>query len=578
MSTRHIRRLLAAPLTAACLFGSLATAGAQTTVTLNAPGTQVTDVMIQAGPSAGTNFNTSDSIATRAADNVTDFVRRGLLKFDTETTIASGTSIESAVMTLTIKTAGADATRTIGVYPVTDSFVQEQATWNVRRPGIAWTTPGGDLGALAATVDVANVAGAKVNIDVTGIVQRAVSGATSSRYTRIALADIGAATSGSSREYFSSEAIDPSGRPVLTVVYGGAPAPVSAASTGCGVALDKAALSVGFGQADWSINVTAAATCAWDATSDAAWLVVKSTMPSPAAGNGYAKVRAVANTTSTSKRIGHVTVNGVVYTVTQAGCGTSCTTAPPPATALRVLQYNTHHGGWNTASPSVYDPSAIVDWIVKASPDIISLNEIEVGDSWSLGKDQTVVYQDLLQQRTGLTWYKVYSNRLHATTGLGELILSKYPIVATSDILLSYGRSALDVEITVSGRIVNFTSTHLDNVAQANRLVEIAQMLPWETTFAENRIVAGDFNAGPGTTEIANMKNGGYVETWSAAKTLGTAIGNGITHGVHQIDYIFQSKGAPNLTLKSVQIFNTADAKGIMPSDHNPILAVFDLR
>ena len=71
--------------------------------------------------------------------------------------------------------------------------------------------------------------------------------------------------------------------------------------------------------------MTAAATCAWTATSDADWLVVKSTSPAVAKGNGYAKVRAVTNTVSASKRTGHFAVNGVVYTVTQGGCGTSCT-------------------------------------------------------------------------------------------------------------------------------------------------------------------------------------------------------------------------------------------------------------
>jgi len=107
-----------------------------------------------------------------------------------------------------------------------------------------------------------------------------------------------------------------------------APAPA------CGVALDKAALSVGVGEANWNINVTSAATCAWSAASDSDWLVVKSTVPAPAVGNGYAKVRAIANTTSPEKRTGHFFVNGVVYTVTQGGCGTSCTGAvatPPPS-------------------------------------------------------------------------------------------------------------------------------------------------------------------------------------------------------------------------------------------------------
>ena len=69
-----------------------------------------------------------------------------------------------------------------------------------------------------------------------------------------------------------------------------------------------------------------------------------------------------------------------------------------------------------------------------------------------------------------------------------------------------------------------------------------------------------------------------YVDTWLTAQTLGTAKGNGITHGAHRIDYIFQSKGATNLKLVSQEIFHTADANGVRPSDHDPVLAVFDVK
>jgi endonuclease/exonuclease/phosphatase family metal-dependent hydrolase len=89
--------------------------------------------------------------------------------------------------------------------------------------------------------------------------------------------------------------------------------------------------------------------------------------------------------------------------------------------------------------------------------------------------------------------------------------------------------------------------------------------------------VLGDFNAWPAAAEITNMKVG-YVDTWVAAQALGTAIGNGITHGSHRIDYIFQSKSAVNLTFVSEQIYATADANGVMPSDHEPVLAVFEVR
>jgi len=480
MSTHSIsRRALATTFAAAAfLLGSLATAGAQTTVTLNAPTTQVTDVMVQGGASANTNFNTLDHLATRASTNY-DYLRRALLKFDTQNTIPAGTKIQSAVMTLTIKTAGTDATRQVGVFPVTTSFVQEEATWNIRRTSTAWTTVGGDFGPQAAVVAVPNTVGAKVRVDVTALVQAAIN-SSASRYTRVGLSDVGASTSASYREYYSSKALDPSVRPVLTVVYGGASTP------------------------------------------------------------------------------------------------TQPPTQPPPTTGtLRVLQYNTHHGGWGT--DGVYDPNRIVDWIMKANPDVISLNEIETFDSWSKNLDQSVVYKNLLEQRTGITWYKVFVNAHGSTTGIGNVVLSKYPFIATASHLLTGGRASVDATIAVNGRTINFTSTHMDNLTESNRITETKELLTWETTFAENRIVCGDWNAWPNTTEIADMK-AAYTETWTAAQALGTATGNGITHGSHQIDYIFQSKGATNLKLKSVQIYNTADANGVMPSDHQPILAVFGIQ
>jgi endonuclease/exonuclease/phosphatase (EEP) superfamily protein YafD len=90
------------------------------------------------------------------------------------------------------------------------------------------------------------------------------------------------------------------------------------------------------------------------------------------------------------------------------------------------------------------------------------------------------------------------------------------------------------------------------------------------------------------------------VDTWASAKTAGTAVSwpenaSGITHGAHRIDYIFQSKDATALTLKSVQTFDTSDhsgekcvvsgaatcyanSTGIDPSDHRPVLAMFEVR
>jgi len=85
------------------------------------------------------------------------------------------------------------------------------------------------------------------------------------------------------------------------------------------VTLDKTSLTVGGAEANWVITVTTPdPTCTWTVTSDADWLVIKSTTPTaqPVAGPGTARVRAVANATGVG-RTGHFTFNGVVYTVKQ---------------------------------------------------------------------------------------------------------------------------------------------------------------------------------------------------------------------------------------------------------------------
>jgi endonuclease/exonuclease/phosphatase family metal-dependent hydrolase len=453
--------------------------------------------MVQAGSAANTNFNKSDVLATRASVN-SEYLRRALIKFDTQNTMPAKSRVQSAIMTLTVKTGGADANRAVSVFPVTTSFVEGEATWKRRRVGTAWTSAGGDLGRESLKRVVTNTAGAKVTFDVTALVQAAVSGASSSRYTRLALADLGASTSASYREYYSSQALDPSVRPMLTVVYG-ASTPVSKPP------------------------------------------VVTPPVVTPPV------------------------VTPPVVTPP----------APHSGVTLRVLQYNTHHGGYG--SDGVYSIERIVDWIVKSNAELVSLNEVEVNDSWSKGKDQTVIYQDLLQQKTNRTWYKVYFNRSGAASGIGQLILSTYPFIATAGQTLTGNRSAVEAMIDVNGRTINFVSVHLDNELQSNRLKQVAQLLPWAATLAEQRIVAGDYNAWPETTEIAKMK-AEYHDTWLEAQAKKTAVGNGITHGSHRIDYIFKSKSATFLNLVSAQTFNTADANGVRPSDHEPVLAVFEVR
>ena len=121
-----------------------AVAAAQTTVTLSAPGSQLTDdVTIRGGGYAGVNYSTDDTLATKASSEGSNR-RRTLLKFDTANTIPAGANVSKATLTLTLKSAGATSTRPIGVYRVTRSFLKGAATWMDYRSGRSWSNWGGD--------------------------------------------------------------------------------------------------------------------------------------------------------------------------------------------------------------------------------------------------------------------------------------------------------------------------------------------------------------------------------------------------------------------------------------------------
>ena len=254
------------------------------------------------------------------------------------------------------------------------------------------------------------------------------------------------------------------------------------------------------------------------------------------------------------------------------------TPTPTTSTTLRVLHWNTHHGGYGT--DGVYDPNRLANWIVKINPDIISLNEIEYYTSWG-NEDQPARYASLLKSKTGVTWYYKFVTASGAAKGNGNLILSRYPLDVKSSLQLSYTRAVAQVTVTVNGRTINFMSTHLDDNSTSERLVEIGELQAWAGGLAEQRIVAGDFNAWPGTSEITKMTSL-YFDSWAEAVKAGTQIayaGNeaGNTRN-SRIDYIFYSRGASGLALKSSQVFDTRDASGVMPSDHRPLLSIFTVK
>ena len=150
----------------------------------------------------------------------------------------------------------------------------------------------------------------------------------------------------------------------------------------------------------------------------------------------------------------------------------------------------------------------------------------------------------------------------------------------------------------MGGRTINFFATHLDAYNQPYRAVEVDELIAWASGFADTRIIAGDFNARPDAPEMGVMF-GQYYDSWQVAMSAGAAsayLDNPVELHTRtrrgRVDYVLYSRTSPNLTLRSAQvpdsrdlsnpnvvvILGNPDDKGVRPSDHNQVVATFDLR
>jgi endonuclease/exonuclease/phosphatase family metal-dependent hydrolase len=255
--------------------------------------------------------------------------------------------------------------------------------------------------------------------------------------------------------------------------------------------------------------------------------------------------------------------------------------APSPATTgtlLKVLTWNTHHG---IGTDGKYNIQRFVNWIVKTGANVVGLNEVERFVGSYGNEDQPARYAALLKAATGKHWYYKFAQRDGGTNGQGNLLLSTFPLEVGDGHQLSYSRSVARVQIVVNGIRVNAFSTHLDAESSARRTTQMNQLKSWASSFAQQWIFTGDFNAWPGAAEIKIMTAANY-DAWAVATTAGTQVAySGNTAGNtrnSRIDYVFYSKLATRLKLKAARVFDTRDANGVMPSDHRPVMATFEVR
>lgn len=133
------------------------------------------------------------------------------------------------------------------------------------------------------------------------------------------------------------------------------------------------------------------------------------------------------------------------------------------ADTLRVMTFNIHHG---RGLDDVVDIERIADVIVLHQPDIVGLQEVDVGVERSGGIDIVAV----LGRLTGLSHTAFGRNLDLQGGGYGNAVLSRYPIVSGHNIRLRQlgpGEQRGVQVVTVQRNRVPVTvlNTHLDHLA-----------------------------------------------------------------------------------------------------------------
>lgn len=247
---------------------------------------------------------------------------------------------------------------------------------------------------------------------------------------------------------------------------------------------------------------------------------------------------------------------------------------------------------WNVAfgkgTDNVRDFDRIAAYIANMNPDLIGLCEMP--------SEFISTLVPLLNQRTGRTWSWHFLAKYEGTTE-GNLILSKYSFQSTGGRYLSVQRSVAQVTVNVGGRTINFFATHLDDASSSNRYTQAGELLSYMSGFSESKIIVGDFNAGPDLSETVRMTSAFY-DSWMRAMNGGAASAypdNPVYMHTRtrrgRIDYVYYSLGSSlslvgtqvpdtrNLSQTNVSvILGTLDDKGVRPSDHNPMIANFQIQ
>jgi beta-glucosidase len=257
---------------------------------------------------------------------------------------------------------------------------------------------------------------------------------------------------------------------------------------------------------------------------------------------------------------------------------------------VKVMTLNLRHDSddWKRRFP------LIADEIVRLDPDIIGLQEIEIGDA------QADYLNDLIARR-GHAKYLIHQRRKPGFrgffTGEGVGIMSRWEITEKTHEDLPEMRTTVRTRVKhPSGKFIDLANTHLHagggaegdgiRAEQAKQTVGLVDRDDdcWPT------FITGDMNANEGSEALARFGKAGFVDSFKRVHGANTPnIGNTssvvLREGAftqspkRRIDFVLgRSAGARSLApLESVVCLKNHDSKGFYPSDHFGVMTTYEV-
>ncbi len=170
------------------------------------------------------------------------------------------------------------------------------------------------------------------------------------------------------------------------------------------------------------------------------------------------------------------------------------------AVELRLTNYNIRHG---RGMDQVVDLERIARVLRDTRPDLIALQEVDVGTQRTGGVDQAARLAELTDQQS------LFGEAIAFQGGeYGNAVLSRFPIVEGENLPLpgspgQEARAAVFATVRVPGwdEPLAFASFHLDHRSRADRLAQIQALIDYVRDLGHPAILAGDLNAEPDSEE-----------------------------------------------------------------------------